>query len=437
MHIVNRFEKVRLFNPKQCYMSPEFVFNTKTHLVAPYNIEDWKYFDYKYKKNIASFRGGNTAYPWQIFEPNMLMMGILDTESSFTNSTFDLSGNYVPNTSGPAHGIACWQNVNSPISDIYFYIASYGGTAALVDDIDVEVRNWSTVNNRPDGSSGGLIQKVTVNPASATGWIKVSGFSASPTYQGRYAVVIGDPDGGGNYARLTINCGQLRQHSNYLHALLMGQLTTSNGWSSGAGTTYGSSTESPPNIVIVHQNGYVEGNSLVTITAHTSNTVTRGLYMGDVPFGFRILMFCHINGSVNAQTGKVFDGTTAPTGTALYTTTDNLFRHNDNLSRGSMFRRPFPELVPGSAYRVVMTPTSGNSTVPAYINCGTGSDANVRKARFGYGQWYYTDSSGGSWVDTVDSVPDMSIVVSDVVSTNTPLFVPVNQRTFPRIPIGY
>lgn len=432
MHIVGRYEKTHIWHPSINVLTPSIIFDTHKNRLEPYNLEEWIYYSGLSIPNTPFSGGTLSKFNYFDYFPHSLTSIIADNGTSLTSRALD--NNYIPGTSGKALAGIFWSVVDSPITDIYFYIPSFTGTAANVNDILVEIRSFDTTNHRPGNTAGHLLESVSFNPASTVGWNKVTGFNTTPTLNAQFAVCIGDPDGNTtDYATVTGASAISNQFSNTVMTFSNYGCETTNGWTSALSAF----SISMPTIVLVHADGSVEGNSLTISSAHANNALERGNYLGDMAFTCTLFAVSHQAGIDFFPKGKVYDGTTNPGGTTLATSTF-VITQGQNTSFGIYaggFVRPFPQLTIGNSYRVVVDP--GNSgTTPGFWKINTGADANLRKARPGYGEWYQTDESGGAWTDSINDLSVLSLLIGEVDSVSSSVAVPSNQRTYPRTPIG-
>lgn len=428
MVIVDRFHRVRAWNIGKGILSPSLILDTKKNVLAAYDREAWAY-HLPHLRDVC-FRGG---VQWNFYDmaPFSLSQGV--GMGTMTNAGTALNSNYTSGSAGACTGGLFWHHIASNITDIYYRIASYTGTAANVNDINVEVRTYDFTNHKPTTGAPGLTELVVSNPASATGWIKVTGFNAAPTANARFFVVVGDPDGNGtDCANVTRSIGFTIDHQQGPLGFIVGACNSTNGFS-----TISYAVDCYPALVLVHANGSVQGNSNTALANHTSNAVYRGNYFGDVPFSCKIFS-CYSGDAtlcLNAVQGKVFDSSTGPGGTELYASSSSLIFNT--LHYGAIYARPFPQLRIGNAYRIVLKPTSGNWTGPQRFQIGTGVDDNLRKARAGYGSWYQTDENAGNWTDTTSELSAMGVVMEDITPDTATAITVSGQRSYPRVPLGY
>ncbi len=426
MKIVGRYEKARILNTHSGILSPPIIFDTKKDLFLPYDKDAWADFLPSVRD---TFFCGSTQFNFLMAMP--LILNFYSPGSASQNNTA-LNSAYTAGSAGACIGYLFWQSTNSNITDIYFFISSFTGTAANVNDINIEIRSYSAANNKPDTSGGGLLGSTVYDPTSTTGWNRVTGLNVAVTQDNRFFVVIADADGA---ASPCANVNQVTSFTSQMQtntlAHTFGCLSSTSGFSS---ITY-STGSNIPSCVVVHADGLVQGNSITSSSNHTSNTVQRGLYVADIPFSCKVFSMYHNATSVFAWSGKVFDGTTAPGGTEIAASAGTLTLEGVT-SYGCLFKRPFPTIHANNSYRLVMKPAS-NSTNPVRHVIGTGVDSNLKKARPGYGSWYQTDENGGSWTDTDSEIPAMGIVVEDITSETSVAIDVNNQRNFPRIPLGY
>lgn len=327
-------------------------------------------------------------------------------------ANINLNNNYVSGTSGNAIGVRYQAIASKTINNVYFYIASYTGTAANVNDINLELRpEASTGAVLPNTAS--LTESKTYNPSSATGWQNVSGWTSVLSALSRNFFIVGDADGGAtdfaavtrSLASMFENTGQLSFASRYL------TVSTTGGFASG-----NTATPTPSAIVLLFSDSTAYGNPLTTSTTPSSSSQQRGLKISSTALTNAIKVFgmTWTSASANISGIKIFSGSTAPNGTADNTSTDLLYgitaaaRNGCLTSSGTSFK-----FSTGTQYRMVTTYSAATSGGPIRCDVGTGEDANLRAAMPGDGQWTWTQDDGASaWSnDLAGSIPAIGLLV--------------------------
>lgn len=426
MLICPKLYKARSWDLGSNVLTPPFIYNKKDFSFHYENKENFDYWMDYYKKFNYPFMGGG----YNFYTAHPIILNIYIPGQPISVGTSSLSSAYTAGSAGAAVGNNFWKSVNSALSQVYFYISSYTGTASLVTTINISVRNFNETTNLPDTTAPGLLETVVKDPASATGWINVTGFTSNSTIYNRFSVIVADADGNGtNFAILRAAITFPDQLVEQARHMASSVLLTSGGFASS--NTYNANT---PACVLVFADGSVQGNAITDNANHSSNSVERGIYLGDVPFSFKLFAATHGSSISNTQDIKLYDSVTLPGGTTIATGSNYFAANSLTVKSGCAFSSPFPELEVGNAYRVVFDP-GGNSTAPIRLQFGTGNDANLRKARPGYGSWYYTDEAAGPvWTDTQEELPSMALIVEDFVAGASSVTLPSSGRIFPLPP---
>ena len=335
---------------------------------------------------------------------------LLDGGAVSGAATISLNNNYVAGTSGNAFAARYLAALGGKtLSSLYFFISSYTGTAGSVTDIDVEVRpESSTGSSSPDTST--LTDSATVNPASATGWVKATGLTATLTSLARYFFIVGDANGSGTnfavcQARVSQPTGLSQQVGRFL------TVDTANGW-----LTPNARTITYANIVVGFNDGTAFGYPLTIGTVPSSTTHQRGLYIDSTAFPQNVPIF----GMMWAATAltpisgmNIFSGSTAPNGTPFNSSTDTLY-NNVGQKFGCLTAGGTPvTLSKGTAYRIVCTYASATTAGPQRSDIGTGADATLRAAMPGDGLLYWTEDDGASsWANDLNtSLPTTGLLL--------------------------
>lgn len=333
-----------------------------------------------------------------------------------SQTTLALSNNYTIGSAGNAMSGRLQVHQTRTLNEVYYHITGFTGTAANVNDINIEVR--------PEASAGAitphtstLTDSGTSDPASTTGWIKKTGFTAALTATGRYFVIVGDADGSGtDFATLLAQCttayGADPSRPNKL-----GSVRTTGGFASGNTAA----TSAQASLVLKFADGTVTGNPLTAATAPANDTNRRGLRMtaSFLTAAIDIFGVTWSAGSGNISGFEIWTGTTGPSGTADHVSTDILYvpggtgRNGAMVAAGANYR-----LAALTAYSIVATFSGATAAGPQRQDIGTGEDATLRLAMFGGGELYYRRANGTSdWSnDLVGSIPTMGVLVDAQVA---------------------
>jgi hypothetical protein len=407
MHLIGRWERVREFGPATG-LGRGYVLDRKWGELLPVKGEWWRARNGMWfpvalleERGALTLRGpveiGGLAFGWP-------------TQHAPSATTLALNAAYTYGSTGPAYGGRVVLPATKTLNEVYWNAEQYFGTAANVNDIDVEVRNDSS---KPGNT---LHASVTKNPSSATGWIRTTGFTQSMTGGTIYWIVVADPDGNGT------DRVQCRASWNAPSGI-PGEHWATGSWFAGASTTNGWSTASissrPPLLVLVFSDGSVVGVPYTAANATTSDTNQKGMLIsGGFAAGFKLWGVTADANIAVWNAVNVWSGSSGPTGTPFAQATKGLPQLTSITSTniaGFVFDNPV-SLAAETTYRVVFA-FSGNATRPSKLSIGTGADANLRKAMLGGGNIQYTTQNAGpGWTDDQDAVPQMALLIEDFVA---------------------
>lgn len=410
MTIIGRYEKVSIWYPHSGKITAPYILDKKQQLLKP--AEDrywWKSPEGIWLPTVAGgvgndFSGGSGSG---------IIIGPTELDGSvFSPVVHNLDSAYTAGSAGDAVGFRFNMTENKTLTDVYFSIFGYLGTAANVNDINIEIYGHDAVNNKPDYGSGALATG-SVDPSSVSGaWITLGSLSVSLTAGNYYWFVVGDADGNTtDRARLTHstttdNSGQVPWYSRLSAA------TTTNGWTS---------------VILLQTNtacfviGFSDGSALgfpfLGITAAASDTNQKGLLLNN---GFtgnaRIYGVVQNDADNNMDSVNIWEGSSGPSGTPFAQT--SVFVRSSVSSAavkgGFIFTGTKPLLSAGTTYRIVFQPGASAVDGPDVFDVGSVSDANIRAAFPGGGDWYSTVESGGSWSDDQDTFPMIGIMIDSI-----------------------
>jgi hypothetical protein len=394
MHLIGRWEKVRPLSPSG--LGLPYLLDTKWSRLLPYQHEEW----WRSPSGVwvPTIRGGALSYG----QARPIVLARPPEGISLSNIQLDSA--YIPGTSGDAIGWRFTPPDSLTLTKVAIHIASYGGTAANVTDLDVEVRPEAG-NPRPDTAT--LLGSGSMNPASATGWVYFTGLSIALTSGALQWLIVGDVNGNGtDFARV-----------NYRNSLVLEFHTTTQlrststtvGW-----TANPSIALNDPIVVMVFSDGTVMGTPFTALSTTGSAATERGWHFSDgLPVGVKVYAIVDPNGSASYAGARIWLGTEGPGGTPYKETTARLAEQGA-VFRGAVFTRPFPEVHRNTPWRAVYT-YGGSTNVPGRLQLGAGADADVKKAMVGGGAWIKTQDVGGSWVDVDDEQPNMAVLIDDFI----------------------
>ncbi len=298
------------------------------------------------------------------------------------------------------------------LDTVYFYIVSYNGTAANVNDINLELRPEASAGASTPHTST-LTESKSVNPSSATGWIASTGWTSVLAALSRYFLIVADADGNGtDYATVglaTTYHDGVTPWSTPLgfHVQTTGGFNTGNTNSSGRASM----------LVVKFSDGTVRGISLATTAGAASSTNQRGLKIDSDAFTNPTDVFGMIWNVSNANCSglKIYTGTNGPASGAAHTSTDIIYgaaaRTGAFMSGGAAYR-----FSPGTAYRLVATFSGATTGGPQKLSIGTGADATLRLAMPGGGKFSWTLENAGAWSDDADATAGLMLLLDAEVA---------------------
>lgn len=330
-------------------------------------------------------------------------------------TTYALDSNYAAGSAGDAIGKRIQMFDGKTLDTVYFFISSYAGTAANVNDIDLELRPEPSVGAiLPDTAT--LTEGKTVNPSSATGWIASTGWTSSLAAGSRYWIIVGDADGGSGHS---IVAGLATTYHDAITAWGTGlgyHVQTTGGFASGNSASAGRW----PMLVLKYADGTIHGNSLSASTSSAS-TNQRGYQLATDAFVNDIDVFGFVWSVQNASLSgvKIYKGSAGPASGEDHVSTDLFYNPSTKLgafvSGHGVYR-----FNPGTAYRVVATYSGSTTGGPQKLNIGTGADATLRLAMPGSGKFTWTIENAGSWSDDNDATAGLMFLLdAEVVPANS------------------
>lgn len=411
--MLGRYHRVRKFGASG--VSEPYIFdrgnshNATRLLPGPYYKDDPEWIRLPSGVLVPAIRGGaggTYVASGERLRPYLLRQ----SATTATQSTLALDSNYVNAASGDA--IAARFNVarTEVLSKIYFFITSYTGTAANVNDINCEFRD----NSNTTGPSSTLHDSVTVDPASATGWISGTWGTGFTLVAGTfYWAIVGDADGSGtDYATVLRNVTtqglpeQLPYHA----------VQTTDGWASVR--TFGSATGS---LVLLFTSGRTFGDPITAVATTTSSTNQRGLRFV-APVSCAVYGVTANSAAAGLSGLNLWSGANGPNGSADVANGTNVIAQaavSAVTEQGFAFSAAYPQITQGTTYRLVFTYAAA-ATTPSRFQIGTGTDATLRSAMYGGGNWYYTEANGtADWsLDNTSEFPAVDIILDDFVTAS-------------------
>lgn len=413
----SRFSAVRLLNYD--HVSQLFVFDRKTKTLL----------SFPESKPITPFFSGNTlTTPSHTAVPGAvrLLPGTLyQTVSPVANATA-LDSAYTAGSAGDALFARFFAHDDLTVTKVYFDVASYGGTAANVNDISVEIR--SGTSSAPTMTGGGLLSSEVVNPSSVVGWSGATGLSAACTKGNFYWVVVADPDGNGtDFARVSYSSG----------ASGIPSLSGTNApWVSYVSTNGGSSVT--PNayssFVLIFSNGETLGASYNGSTT-ANNANQKGIVCPNgLPFIVRLRGL--ILQSVTASTitgGNMWLGSGAgPNGTGDMNTTTTVKQWNTTTTLNGVVFDTVTPIPVSTTFRAVFTFSGAGVSVTKRTI--TPNITALKAALPGRGYFGYAEANGTTNWDNDDlfAVANVSMLIEEIA----PIVSYLPERTYPVVPAG-
>jgi hypothetical protein len=401
MHLIGRWEKVRTLGPKGWGLP--YLLDTKWGRLLPYQREEW----WRSPSGVwvPTMRGGSH---FSFGQRVPLAIGF-ETQSDYSVFGFTLDSAYAAGSGGDAVGWRFTLPETLTLSKVACFIEVFLGTAANVNDLDLEIRPQDASNPRPD--TGTLTGSAVLDPASTVGWNYFSGLSISIAGSAYQWVVIGDADGNTtdrirlayrNDLDLTPGVGFNAQLRSATHT---------------AGfTTNPTVSALTPIIALMFSDGTVMGFPFTDRINTTNNDLQRGWqFANGWPFNAKIYgVVAGVAGASGNYTAlRIWLGSDGPTGTP-YAEGAVLVGGIGNNIAGVTFARPFPAISRDEAFRLVLA-VSAATNLPNRYTCGVGADSDLKKAMTGGGQWYYThENTDPGWTDTDGDQPGLNVLVDDI-----------------------
>lgn len=373
----------------------------KTGELKPYRCEEWWY-DKKHQVWLPTVRGGaiKGGYEFGAFRFGLSN----DAGGSITATNLALDSAYTFGSAGDAIASRCSVIESETLNSVYFRVVSYTGTAANVNDLNFQLRNETS------GLPGSTLHtSATKDPASATGWIALTGLSFAMTAANSpYWAILGDADGNGtDFATLmrSVNLSLPEQ-------IAFSQASqTTDGW--GTQTL----VVAPGSVLLVFASGRTLGCPF-TASNVTSNTNKKGYVLGGFTTGVDLI------GMMVAQDADYdriewWAGSAGPSGSATQTGTLRIFANTAATTVAGMVFAGGLQLAAGATGRLTVDSSVGGTTTLRRFNIGTGEDATLRSAMIGGGAFSYAEANGTTnWAnDLVGSFPAGDLIFRDMVAS--------------------
>lgn len=413
MHLVGLYEKVRELGPHgwgRPFMYKRSVSQQPPKL-TPYKGEYWDttragLWVPRIGGGVNSGNNGYTQVLGNLQWPSMVSINAVQQH------TLALDSNYVAGTGGDAISTRFSLRGAETLDKVYFYIVSYGGTAANVNDIVIEVRPGDGTTNKP--ATGTLTDSEVIDPASATGWVSKQ-FATPPTISAdaETHIIIGDPDGTTDFATvLRGSRGAFGEAAITIMGRWRAYQTTDGFLNSTDGQNYSC-------IVATFASGLVLGNPFTTQTNATSDQLKKGLLINGLTEAIKIIGATTGTGASGYTSIELWTGANGPGGSPTATGTCPIF-FASNISKYGFLFATAQTLAKATQYRVVFEYNT-NTNSPVKYEIGSGADATLKSLMFGGGSWMWTNEAAGPvWVDDDDAWPNMTLLVEDQVAVPDP-----------------
>lgn len=395
--LTGRWHKVRQWNPGG--WGQPWMLDRKWATLRPYDTPEWWY-DHKRQVWLPAIGGGTIVGGYQT---GQFAFGLGVLPSGFTATNLALDSAYTYGSAGDAIGTRATVVYGETLNSVYFRVASYTGTAANVNDLNFELRNETS------GLPGSTLHtSATKDPASATGWIAITGLSFAMTAANSpYWAILGDADG-----NATHNASVQRS----MNAAITGSATSAQASQSTDGWLTQSAQNAPGSLLLVFASGRTLGSPF-SAASLTANTNRKGYRIGG--FTTAVTIFGIIL-PVDADHNRAewWSGSAGPGGTATQTSTLRGFGDSTAANVVCMLFSGGLALSAGATGRLVTDSSSGGTTSARRLNIGTGEDATLRSAMLGAGDFYYTEANGTTdWSnDLVGSLPIGDLLLEDTVA---------------------
>lgn len=322
--------------------------------------------------------------------------------SSGTEGTLALDSAYTYGSAGDCiMAMAFISPESANLTDIWFKVKSYNGTWGSTDgNINWEIR---------EGLNGLRIPGTTLTASgtfaldgSTTGWHRITGLTVALTAGKMYCLVLADADGGAtNYVTLVSRYGTADQFQPI--AIEVG--TATNGFAS----AYTSSSSAPACVVKIGS-VYLAGQIWDAVSTVTNGTYERGVRFRPkedctfIGFGYTIDSVALVGG----HGLKLYADATSPGGSTLTSSSvaaTTLGGGTAPLENQLILpSSAWYDLSGGTWYRCVFDPASATTT-PRKATVSGSPDATLLAAAMPMGgDYYWTEESGGAWVDDTDAI---------------------------------
>ena len=421
----SRFIRVQYLDIQKGMLGNPFIFDRKKRI----------YLSNDCQKKLISFSGGAITYPAYSSTP-FAHREISNQYNAYSGpgggSTHPLNTAYTAGSAGKGVLSRIQPYDSLTINKVYFNVSSYTGTAANVTDIEVTIRSGTVTT--VDNTGPGLLGSGSVNPTHVNGeWNGVTGLSVAVSPGSYYWVIVSDASGNGtDYA--TVNYSVNNSYGFDTRSILGPHASYST--TDGAASLTSDNTSSA--IIIFFSNGEIWGLSDFA-NSNPNGSQTRGMRVASgFPFDIvpRALMF-YPNGTNTMSGGDIWLNSNGPSGTPYIQSVNYVNVLDSGAVRvGVAFASAALTIPANTPFRAVFNYSGANNTMAKHSAAPTGN-ADLRLALPDRGNIYWTEASGGSWLDDMDSIASLGLLI-DEINIPGPVYalrtypIPPTNRTFPR-----
>lgn len=395
---LSRYHRVRaFFGPNK--FGPSLVFDRKKCSLRLYRHK-------RFLDQLAAHMCGATGII--SFNQSNVPVRMLYNGAGTTFNTLPLDSAYTANSAGDAIDMIRYTEwAGRTTEDLYLFISSFVGTAANVNDLNIEIRNDQASNYSLPDVAGAAVATTSFDPASATGWHAVA-ISQALTQGQTYHIIIADADGNGTDHAVI----RYSQAGRAVAVMAPSPLHTSDGFSTTGTRNFGHICVG----LVEFSNGDVLGNPFTAAVSPPFDANESGLRIND-GFTSQIKLF-GVLWTLGRLPFLVYEGSTVPGGSTVGGGGNHQIPDSvTNTFAGWAVANAPITLSANTPYRIVTDKSAGAINAGAYEQqIGSGADAVLRSAMPGGSNWHWTEEvAGPAWNDETDSFPQMGLLVEDFV----------------------
>jgi len=351
--------------------------------------------------------------------PTRLMLAQAPEWGNPVQRSYALDSAYTFNSAGDAIGWRVVLGAAKTLAAVYLYVVSATGTAANVNDLNVEVRNDNGSHASPDRSGGATLHtsasKDPNGDSSFAGWHQWNPADVALSAGTTYWLIVADADGNGtDYATIlyAADMSPFSWDAGLYGAPQVYPYSTTNGFASDASDTVRMTSM----LVLEFDDGTVLGNARADWTTSANDANRKGLHFDGLTASLKLWGALLETEAGSPSSLELYAEATAPGGTTLASGSAAL-RTTSAAPAGFILSSPYA-LAAATAYRLVC-PTAGSYRVRPFIYGAhaNGHEAVLRKARAGGSGWYLSIANGTTnWSnDDPDRQVKMNLLFDDLV----------------------